>query len=1030
VADDKVNVSGVISVEDKASPTIRAIQKNIAGIGDAARKVGAQFSRFANMGALGGVAANAQKAAGAMRTLAGSIIRVGGSMAALAGIAGFGGLVYEIQNYVSSTDDLAKSAQRIGTTVEELQKLRHVATLSGVSVETMDSALLQFNKRLAEAATGKGKDLAALLQKAGISMKDATGRTRSAAEILPQLASAFAATKDQGTRTRIALAAFGKAGQELIPVLAGGGKEMKAMMAEMVSLGLITTEQAKEAEALNDAQDRMNKSVRGVSNAIMGSLVPAITPLVEQFTEWVKVNRAWISMGVTKFVKDFGNALANVPWDEVIEGAKEMGAAFKYLFDAVGGVKAVLPAFAALMGGIVLSSIWPVVSALGALSVALLTNPITATLIGIAAAAYLIYRNWEPIKKFFADLWENATKNFNDAKAMLGDFIAGFVPDAIKEAWAPLPEWWSNLWGRFTRPIVQGPDMPAPPPKLKDASMSDIAADAAVQWARLKEQVTGVATAIHEAFKPGQTLGWTDALVSGDFGAAVKQKMAEFKAGFMTSGVIADFKAYFKPDEVIASWRDYDWTGAAKGFVDRFKAGFMTSGFVADFKALFNPEGVIASWEGVNFGSVWARVKGSFDTASGWLSQFKADFAPGDLTASWQALDFGSVWTKARGAFDAAVGWLGTFRTTFVPGNMEGEWQGVDFGPVWNRVRAAFDTASGWLTGFLTDFAPGGWLDLWRTAASGLAAIWDNPRAAFDTALAWVQDFATRFVPGGWLDLWQSAASGLSLIWNAPGEAFDRALASAQAFLAAFTPGNMLAVWQSATAALSAAWDNPRAAFQAAQAALAEFAARYVPEPILAAWQAVGATLAAVWNAPGQAYDAAIVQLAEFAARFVPAPIVQAWSTVAGFFQTLWDQVTGIFQQAWATIKPIIDAIMAAIQPLLSAVQGVGNAASNIGGKIAGAAGGAADAARGYLPTWLGGTPAEGGGAAPAMPSPTPVSPVSQASQANPAVARLDGQVETRIKIDVAPGLLASATTQDRGQVNSTVDVGTSMVPA
>lgn len=54
----------------------------------------------------------------------------------------------------------------------------------------------------------------------------------------------------------------------------------------------------------------------------------------------------------------------------------------------------------------VVPSLGAVTASIGAMTVALLTNPITWAVIGIAAAALLIYKYWKPIKGFFIGLWE------------------------------------------------------------------------------------------------------------------------------------------------------------------------------------------------------------------------------------------------------------------------------------------------------------------------------------------------------------------------------------------------------------------------------------------------------------------------------------------------------------------------------------------------------------------------------------------------------------------------------------------------
>ncbi|UZH19572.1 phage tail tape measure protein [Klebsiella pneumoniae] len=61
---------------------------------------------------------------------------------------------------------------------------------------------------------------------------------------------------------------------------------------------------------------------------------------------------------------------------------------------------------------------------------ALLMNPIGLAVTAIAGAAYLIYRNWEPLKKWFTDLWADITATFD---AAIGKII-GLI-NSVGEKW-------------------------------------------------------------------------------------------------------------------------------------------------------------------------------------------------------------------------------------------------------------------------------------------------------------------------------------------------------------------------------------------------------------------------------------------------------------------------------------------------------------------------------------------------------------------------------------------------------------------
>jgi TP901 family phage tail tape measure protein len=63
---------------------------------------------------------------------------------------------------------------------------------------------------------------------------------------------------------------------------------------------------------------------------------------------------------------------------------------------------------------------------------ALLTTPIGIAITAIAGAAYLIYKNWEPLKAFFARLWSDITITFNTALSWISRKI----------------EWIGQTWGK------------------------------------------------------------------------------------------------------------------------------------------------------------------------------------------------------------------------------------------------------------------------------------------------------------------------------------------------------------------------------------------------------------------------------------------------------------------------------------------------------------------------------------------------------------------------------------------------------
>ncbi|MFG7339431.1 phage tail tape measure protein [Pseudomonas aeruginosa] len=77
------------------------------------------------------------------------------------------------------------------------------------------------------------------------------------------------------------------------------------------------------------------------------------------------------------------------------------------------------------LGKFALPLVWKGILLIGR---ALLMNPIGLAVTAIAGAAYLIYKNWEPIKAFFLGLWEEIKAGFNGGFAGIAKLILDFSP--------------------------------------------------------------------------------------------------------------------------------------------------------------------------------------------------------------------------------------------------------------------------------------------------------------------------------------------------------------------------------------------------------------------------------------------------------------------------------------------------------------------------------------------------------------------------------------------------------------------------
>src|SRR5262249_4739792 len=154
--------------------------------------------------------------------------------------------------------------------------LRYGAKRTQIESETLEKGLGKLNRTIADAATGKNKDAAALFARLGINLRDANGHLRGAKDVLPGLASAFERNENEAVRSAMAVALFGKAGESLIPFLARGRGWMEGLSAETKRFGGLTDKHRVGLAELNDRYEELEKAGSGLSSRLSASLAPLL----------------------------------------------------------------------------------------------------------------------------------------------------------------------------------------------------------------------------------------------------------------------------------------------------------------------------------------------------------------------------------------------------------------------------------------------------------------------------------------------------------------------------------------------------------------------------------------------------------------------------------------------------------------------------------------------------------------------------------------------------------------------------------
>lgn len=333
------------------------------------------------------------------------------------------GLAVAVKGQLDQADEMSKAAQKFGVPIKELSRLKYAGDLSGVSMETLGISLGQMSKKM-QAAMGGGKS-AKLFEDLGISIKDSAGNMRSSEDVLGQIADKMASMPDGAAKTALSMQLLGKSGAEMIPMLNGGAAALRAAGLEAEAMGLVIDEKTgRAAENFNDNISRLKGTLSGLVTQLTAALAPALADISEK-------------------------AVVVAQWFQKLSPDTKAWAASIIAVSA-----AVIPAVMAV--GLFSGALGTVITAIKALTLLFVGNPIGIAITAIAVGAALIYQNWDGISAWFAAKLAAVRQEFDAAWSSISlGVVAAY--DAVTVIWAGLrdyftmrlseiPQLFADLW--------------------------------------------------------------------------------------------------------------------------------------------------------------------------------------------------------------------------------------------------------------------------------------------------------------------------------------------------------------------------------------------------------------------------------------------------------------------------------------------------------------------------------------------------------------------------------------------------------
>jgi len=382
--------------------------------------------------------ARAQKSLASM----GASVQAVGTKLLAAGAAGTGALLATLAVFSSQGDQLQKMAIRTGIAVESLSQLAYAAAQSGSSIESLEKGVRKLQQNIADAAKGSGeaKDAFAEL---GISVGEIASMSPEAQFLA--ITDKLSKVTDASKRAALAMDIFGKAGAELIPLLAGGNEAMELLRKRAVALGLETSgESADGAAAFGDSLSDLAAQAKKVGFELGASIAPALKDIIERTQKVMAAIIAWVKSNREAVV-----SALQIAAGVTVAGAALIGLGIA-LKAAATGIGVMLIAMAAVKASI---------AALGTI-IAIATSPfalITAAAVAMGVAFFDLGGIASQVGQYLADVFNNlkgrAIAAFEGISAALS---SGNITLAAKILWLALKAEWERgimtlmgLWTSF-----------------------------------------------------------------------------------------------------------------------------------------------------------------------------------------------------------------------------------------------------------------------------------------------------------------------------------------------------------------------------------------------------------------------------------------------------------------------------------------------------------------------------------------------------------------------------------------------------
>lgn len=213
--------------------------------------------------------------------------------------------LWDMANDVAEAGDaIDKTSQKIGISAETYQEWDYVFQRCGADVNNLQTGMKKLSGVITDAAGGSDS-AAQKLSAVGLSIEDLNGKSQD-----EQLSIVIAALQDMesgAARTAAANDLLGKSATDMAAVLNMTAEEADALKQEAQDYGMVMSNEAVAASAaFEDSLTRMQGTIGGLKNRMVGELLPGITMIMDGLSDLVAGNEQAgeeITNGVTSVIE-------------------------------------------------------------------------------------------------------------------------------------------------------------------------------------------------------------------------------------------------------------------------------------------------------------------------------------------------------------------------------------------------------------------------------------------------------------------------------------------------------------------------------------------------------------------------------------------------------------------------------------------------------------------------------------------------------------------------------------------------------